>query len=313
MRIFITGSNGLLGQKLLHTISTETHDLSGCDLAAESLVKDVEHRYHRLDLTDRKSTRKVLQTIEPQIIVHTAAMTGVDKCELEKEKCWQVNVYGTDNIISSAEKIGAKVIFISSDYVFDGEHGPYQEEDKPNPVNYYGRSKLAAENLLRGSGIEWVIVRTIVLYGTGVNLRANFVTWLLDRLRACRPVHIVTDQWGNTTLVDDLAGAIERIILLERSGIYHIGGREFVTRYEFAVRIARFFNLEADLIHPVTTEELSQPAKRPLRSGLETEKAERDLFMSFHDIAQSLAIFRDQESASAVRKDDLRQREKGRG
>ncbi len=297
MRILVTGSNGLLGQKLLHTFSTETCDLTGCDLAAESFINDVPHEYVCLDLTERKKVNEAIRGLEPDIIVHTAAMTGVDACELNKENCWKINVIAIDQVIRIAEKVKSSIIIISSDYVFDGESGPYREEDKPNPINYYGRSKLAAENLLRGSAVPWTIVRTVVLYGVGINIKSSFLTWLLEELRAGRTVYIVNDQWSNTTLVDDLAKGIERIVLLEKRGLYHIGGSEFMTRFEFARRTAEFFGLDTDLVQPVTTEELHQPAKRPLRSGLDIEKAERDLFMSFHDLNGSLTLYSEQEKS----------------
>lgn len=298
MRILLTGSNGLLGQKLIQTFSTETCDLIGCDLAPESFVKNISHEYFTLDLTERKSVSEKIRSINPDVIIHTAAMTGVDACELNKEKCWQINVTATDQVVRAAEKVKSRFIFISSDYVFDGEKGPYNEQDNPNPINYYGRSKLAAENLVRGSTATWTIVRTVVLYGVGFNIKSSFVTWLLEELRAGRSVYIVDDQWSNTTLVDDLAKGIERIVLLEKDGLYHIGGSEFMTRFEFARRIAKFFNLDKNLVQPVSTEELRQPAQRPLRSGLEIEKAERDFFMSFHDVSESLKIYSEMESIS---------------
>ncbi|NQU04814.1 MAG: sugar nucleotide-binding protein, partial [Calditrichaeota bacterium] len=178
-KILITGSNGLLGQKLLHILDRNSHELAGIDLVSESFISDVEHQYHRVDLTDRRLTIDAITAIEPQIIIHTAALTEVDKCEQQREACWNINVKATDHLITAAKKIDAKVIFVSSDYIFDGKKGPYNENDLPCPVNYYGKSKLAAENILRGSDLNWAIVRTIVLYGVGIKVHASFVTWLL--------------------------------------------------------------------------------------------------------------------------------------
>ena len=295
MRIFITGSNGLLGQKLLHTFSTNIHELTGCDLADGSLIADVIHSYRQMDITDRRQTMTVTGELAPQVIVHTAAMTEVDRCETEKEMCWRINVIGTENVLDGASRVGAKVIFISSDYIFDGKNGPYDEEAVPNPICYYGRSKLAAENLIRGSGLDWTIIRTIVLYGCGVNVRSSFVTWLLGALRAGKRVHIVNDQWGNTTLVDDLAVGIERTLILGKSGIFNVAGRGYRTRCEFALRIAKIFNLSSDLISPISTGELRQAAPRPLRSGLVIDKAERELYISFRTMDESLKLYKNQE------------------
>lgn len=295
MRILITGSNGLLGQKLLHQLNKDQMQLIGIDLGNENLVKDVTHEYFKHDLTNRKTTIGTIRSLKPQIIVHTAAMTEVDRCEMEKELCWNVNVVATDQVVSAAQKIGSKVIFISSDYVFDGKKGPYDENDLPNPIGYYGRSKLAAENIVRGSGLNWVVVRTIVLYGNGVKVRSSFVTWLLDQLHKGKTVRIVDDQWGNSTIVDDLAAGIDRLITLDREGIYNIAGQDYMTRYEFALKIAELFDLNRELIIPISTSKLRQPAKRPKRSGLEIHKAERELYIKFRDAEDSLKLYKQQE------------------
>ncbi|MCF7811840.1 dTDP-4-dehydrorhamnose reductase [bacterium] len=294
-KILITGSNGLLGQKLLHVLSNGANELAGIDIVSGSFVSDVEHQYHRVDLTDKRLIFEKISEIEPQIIIHTAAMTMVDKCEQEKEACWNINVKATDHIITPARKIGAKVIFISSDYVFDGKKGPYTENDLPRPINYYGKSKLAAENILRGSDLNWAIVRTIVLYGVGIKVRASFVTWLLHELRNGKSVNIVNDQWGNGTIVDDLAAGIERIISLDKTGIYNIASHEFISRYNFAIKVAKYFKLNIDLINSITTKELKQPALRPLRSGLDISKAERELYISFRTINEALGLYAKQE------------------
>ncbi len=295
MRILITGSNGLLGQKLLHQLNNDQTQLLGIDLGDENLVKNVPHEYLKHDLTNRKTTIGTIRSLKPQIIVHTAAMTEVDKCEMEKELCWNVNVVATDQIVSAAQKIDSKVIFISSDYVFDGKKGPYDENDLPNPIGYYGRSKLAAENIVRGSGLNWAVVRTIVLYGNGVKVRSSFVTWLLDQLRREKTVRIVDDQWGNSTIVDDLAAGIDRLITLDREGIYNIAGQDYMTRCEFALKIAELFDLNRELIIPIPTSKLRQPAKRPMRSGLEVHKAERELYIKFREIHDSLELYKQQE------------------
>jgi len=295
MHLLITGSNGLLGQKLLATLNKDANELFGFDLADQSYTPLIPHRYFKVDLIDRKQTTTAIQNINPEIIIHTAAMTGVDQCETERENCWKINVSATADLIKTAEKINSKFIFISSDYIFDGKNGPYNEESLPNPINYYGRSKLAAENLLRGSKLDWTIVRTIVLYGVGINVRASFVTWLLKELREHRPVRIVHDQWGNTTIADDLATGIDRIITLKREGIYNIADHGYMTRYEFALMIAERFNLDRGLITPVSSSAFKQPAMRPLRSGLDASKAERELFLTVISLTDALDLYKYQE------------------
>lgn len=300
MEVLITGSNGLLGQNLIQHFNAGENNIYGCDLHQQTYLKSVKHNYLQLDITDRPKCISLIKEIKPKVIIHTAAMTAVDKCETEHEKCWQTNVLATDNLIQGASRVGAKIIFISTDYVFDGENGPYSEEDKPNPISFYGKSKLASEQLLSTSGIEWVALRTIVLYGVGNNVNASFVTWLLNMLRTQKSVRIVNDQWGNTTYVEDLCRAIERVIQLEKTGLFHVGGRGFQSRFNFAKSIANYFKLNEDLIHPITTADLKQPAPRPLKSGLEIGNTERELLLSFSTVEEALAKYKKAEMILAM-------------
>lgn len=296
MRILITGSNGLLGQTLQRELQQQ-HEIFGVDLTKISYF-NTRIKYLPLDITSRNETFSCFRQYNPQLVIHTAAMTAVDLCEIKKNQCWEVNVIGTENVVLAAERVGAKIVFISTDYIFDGKKGPYTEEDLPNPINYYGKSKLAAENIIRGSLISWVILRTIVLYGHGIKVNASFVSWLLNQLRNGNNVNIVNDQWGNTTLVDILAAAIISSIDHNAKGIYNIGGIDFMNRYEMALHVAEKFNLNPELISPIKTSELLQPASRPLKSGLFVEKAAKDLELEFPDIIQSLSIYKEQEEFS---------------
>lgn len=292
MRILITGVNGLLGQKLQMQLLRDSYDLAGIDLQPGALVPSEQVAYSQLDITDRKKVIEQAKAFHPDVIVHAAAMTGVDQCETDRDLCWRVNVAATENVVLAATKVGARVVFISTDYVFDGKSGPYSEDDVPNPVGYYGKSKLAAENIVRGMESGGTVVRTIVLYGCGVSIKSSFITWLLGELRAGRPVRVVDDQWGNSTLADDLAVGIDRLLLLGKDGLYNMGGAGFMTRYEFAQRTAKFFGLDESLISPVSTAVFNQPAKRPLRSGLVTEKAECELQLWFMTVEQALEVYR---------------------
>ena len=297
MRILVTGCNGMLGQKLQTTFSESRFDLFGMDLAANSLGGGPIENYFSQDLTIQKSTTDTIQEINPDIIIHTAAMTGVDDCEIEKEKCWKTNVTATEHIVKAAKRTDSMVIYISSDYVFNGKDGPYSEDDLVDPISYYGKSKLAAENVVQGGLIDYTIVRSLVLYGHANRTKASFLTWLLGTLRAGKEVQIVNDQWGNTTLAEDLTSGILRIIELKKTGIYNIAGRDFLNRYEFACRAADYFGLDLDLIHPIATAELNQPAPRPLKSGLIIDKAERDLGLSFRNLEDSFELYKSQEEA----------------
>jgi len=301
MRILVTGSNGLLGQKLLSTLSMENHELHGVDLAGEAVTPRPNLTYHQHELTAKRPTLELMKQIQPEVIIHAAAMTAVDLCETERERCWNVNVRATETLAHVSAKIGARMLYISTDYVFDGENGPYSEDDLPNPVSYYGKSKLAGENVLRGESDHWTVIRTIVLYGCGSGIKSSFVTWLVGELRAGRQVRIVNDQWGNTTLAEDLSEGIAALLKAGKSGLYHMGGKDYLTRFDFAIQIARFFKLDESLISPITTAELKQPAKRPLRSGLIVEKAERELYCKFRNIQESLSVYKlCEDKASAI-------------
>jgi len=286
-KLIITGVNGLLGQKLLEQAHNRFAVL-GIDLQPEPLNKKIKFEYQQLDLTKRNPLKNTIASFKPHYIVNTAAMTDVDGCETQKELCWKINVEAVENLIYAVRNTGTKIIQISSDYVFDGKNGPYSETSAPKPLGYYGKSKLASENLLIAAGVEHAIIRTMVLYGFGTEIRPNFVTWLIEKLKQNNPVKIVTDQYGNPTLADDLAHAILQIIDRNKWNLYHISGSELIDRYNFALKIADVFKLNKDLIAPITTPELNQPALRPLKSGFIIDKARADLDIEMSNVEQGL-------------------------
>jgi dTDP-4-dehydrorhamnose reductase len=304
-RILVVGSNGLLGQKMAELLlrgSPHTVLLSSVENVPVAEYGSVPYR--QLDITSKKEVRGTFAEWKPDIVVNCAAMTNVDACESERELAWKINVSGVENLIDGARVQSATIVHLSTDYIFDGRSGPYTEQDRPNPLGYYGKSKLASENALRASGVPFLIARTMVLYGSGVAVRPNFVLWLIESLEQGTAVRIVDDQYGNPTFVDDLAYGLLRAIELERTGIYHLAGREIVSRYEFALRIAGVFNLDTSLIASLKTSQLQQPAPRPLRSGLVTLKAEVELSYKPHSIEESLIVLRNQLSRTARRLGD---------
>ncbi|HXG01325.1 MAG TPA: NAD(P)-dependent oxidoreductase, partial [Bacteroidota bacterium] len=209
-------------------------------------------------------------------------------------RCWKTNVEGVENIIEAARRNDTMVIHISTDYVFDGRSGPYTENDRPEPLSYYGKSKLASENALRSSGLPYLIARTMVLYGFAPGVKPNFALWLIENLEKGRKVNVVDDQYGNPTLVDDLAYGLIQGFEMGRTGIYHLAGRDIVSRYEFALKLAKVFNFDPALINPVKTADLKQPAPRPLKSGLITLKAEVELGYKPSTVEQGLIILKTQ-------------------
>jgi dTDP-4-dehydrorhamnose reductase len=294
-RILVVGSNGLLGQKMAEQLVRGTSYSITLTSIEEAPVHDLDSApYVKMDVTSHKEVRDLVTEVRPDVIINCAAMTNVDACETERELAWKINVSGVEYLAEAAKRQHATLVHISSDYVFDGKNGPYTEEDRPEPLSYYGKSKLASENVLRSAGIPHIIARTMVLFGQAPGVKANFALWLVQSLQARQSVRIVDDQIGNPTLVDDLAYGLLRAIELGKTGLYHIGGRDIISRYEFAVRLARVFGLDESLITPIKTSSLKQPAARPLKSGLITLKAEVELGFKPSSVEHGLEILKSQ-------------------
>jgi len=290
MKVLITGCLGLLGQRVM-TFSPPENDMLCTDLADSTDIIPPQI-YKKCDLLDRDALKQLVIDFEPDQVINCAAYTNVDGAEDEREVCWNGNVMTVENLIYAARKVNARILHISTDYIFDGKDGPYTENAVANPLGFYGRSKLAAENALRASPLEYTIVRTMVLYGKSRNNRPDFVGWLINQLQHDRPVNIVTDQIGNTTLNDDLALSIWEVIKQDFCGIINIAGREIVSRHAFAQTIADVFDLDASLINPITTDELNQKAPRPLKSGLVVDKALYELCLNLSDVRQGLQKYK---------------------
>ena len=278
----------MLGQCCVdfYSNSNNKFELLSLSIEDQPVFNDVD--YIPCDITNREQVKKIVYDFCPDYIVNAAAFTNVDKSETEREQAWKVNVKAVEYIAEAARVIDAHLIHISSDYIFNGKNGPYSENTIPNPIGYYGRTKLASENVLKISGAIYTILRTNVLYGTAPDSRPDFVKWVVESLRNKKNIRIVIDQINNPTFIDDLVQAISKIIEFGRTGIYHIGGREFLSRFEFTNIIADYFHLDKSLVTPITTEELNQRAKRPLKSGLITLKAETELGYKPHLIPEAL-------------------------
>jgi dTDP-4-dehydrorhamnose reductase len=285
--VLITGANGLLGQKLcLHFSSS--FKVIATDLQPESLVSVPKLSYETLDVTDIRNVDFHVRHYKPSVIINAAAYTDVDGCEIHKDRAWAVNVGGVKNLTKACQEHQVKLVQLSTDYIFDGENGPYSEDDPPRPMSFYGQTKLESEKVIQESGIDFIIVRTNVLYGFGKNVKKNFLLWLLERLSAGEKLSIVTDQFNNPTLADNLAECILEIVQRDLSGILHVAGAEYLSRYDFAVQVAKKFGYDRTLISPATTESLGQKAKRPPRGGLKIEKAHSLLSTKLLDVEEGL-------------------------
>lgn len=292
-KILVTGSNGLLGQAVVSVFTRES-DFEIIQTSVEDKpFTGIGHTYIQLDITNKEEVKKLISSFSPDVIVNCAAFTDVDKCETEREACWKLNVDAVKNLIIASRPSGIKIIHYSTDYVFDGKNGPYSETDKPNPLSFYGRSKLASENALTASGANYAIIRTIVLFGYGVNVKPNFALWLINNLSKGNPVRIVDDMIGSSTIVDDLAYGSLKIIEQEKNRIiYNISGRDIESRYDFTMKLCEVFGFKKEIVKRIKTKELNQPAPRPMKSGLITLKAETELGFKTMDTYEALNLLK---------------------
>ncbi|MEO8447891.1 MAG: NAD(P)-dependent oxidoreductase [bacterium] len=292
MKILLTGANGLLGQAITSIFTRETEDTLILTSVEEKVFLDYGHKYATLDITKKDDVKDLIDFHSPDVIINCAAFTNVDKCETEREFTWKINVDGVKNLIIAARRNNSKIIHFSSDYVFDGKNGPYTEDAVPNPISFYGRQKLASENALVTSDLPYTIIRSLVLYGIGNNIKPNFALWMIDMLKKNSPIQVVTDQVSNVTIIDDLAYGTLKIIERNCSGIYNIAGSDILSRYDFAMKACEVFKLNKELVMPITTAMLNQPAPRPLKSGLTTFKMESELGFKPMDSLEGLRLLK---------------------
>jgi dTDP-4-dehydrorhamnose reductase len=269
MKVLVTGASGLVGSRVLGELKKS----KGFRAEGTYLSKPAGNLL-KLDITNERETDRLIMQLKPGVIIHTAALTNVDYCEEHPQEAFAINVGGTRNVVNAAKAIGSKVIFMSTDFVFNGKNGPYTEEDATGSINYYGKTKLEGERL--ASQIGHVIVRTTVVYGWEQGSK-NFLMQEIEKLTSGEEMKVATDQYGSPTLADNLAEAMVELIKEKKNGIYNIAGRDVLSRYEFAIRIARTFGLDEKLLKPVSTSSLKQKAVRPKKAGLRCDKALREL------------------------------------
>lgn len=279
MKFFITGGSGLLGERL-SAIANDNYDIT---LSHNS---NPTGNTIKCDITNEQEVEKVILNNNPDVIIHCAAMTNVDLCEDEIDKAYEINGNGTGNIARAGEKVGAKVIYVSTDFVFDGKKGNYSEDDEVNPLGYYAKSKYDGEVQLKKYSTNWAIARVSVLYGW--HKRQNFTTWVINQLRQNNDINIVTDQINSPTFADNAAEAIYEIALQDKNGIYHTAGNDEISRYDFTMKIAEEFDLNKELIHPTNSTEFVQKAPRPMNSSLNVHKVEKELGMRMETCSESL-------------------------
>ncbi|MEA3446097.1 MAG: SDR family oxidoreductase [Bacteroidota bacterium] len=294
MKILITGSNGLMGQKLVSNLIKK----SDVDFLATSLHKNKmksNFPFDLMDVRDKVFIDNIFNSFRPDVVIHTAAMTDVGPCETRQSDCWELNVISTQNIIDACNRYKSRLIYISTDFVFDGEAGPYSENDKPNPVSFYGKSKYEAEKLVMQNAKDWAIVRTILVYGICSDMaRSNIILWVKKNLETGKAIRVVNDQFRMPTLAEDLAEGTIQIALRGASGIYHLSGKDYLSIYEIALKTANFFNLDKNLISPISSAELNETGKRPPSTGFVLDKAIHDLDYRPRSIEEGLEVMKGQ-------------------
>ena len=291
-RILLTGSNGLLGNKIVNLLAERDHvRLMATSRGINRHPLQEGYEYEPLDLTDHVKMAQLIRDFQPDDIIHGAAMTQVDVCEEDKEMCDAVNVESVRKLTELASELGSRLTYISTDFIFDGTAGPYKETDTPNPVNYYGHSKLKAEQIVQASGNPYAILRTILLYGITRDMsRSNIVLWVRKKLMSGESIRVVDDQYRCPTLVEDLAQACVSTVMKQATGIYHISGAEMMSIIELARTVADFWKLDGELIQPTDSKSLGQRATRPPITGFIILKAQSELGYRPHSLRQGLEL-----------------------
>lgn len=299
-KILITGSNGLLGQKLAKLLLPNT----AVELLATSRGENKLATLYpglafmAMDVTNPAQVDEVVSAFRPTHIIHTAAMTNVDQCETDREGALAQNRDAVQNLVTASEKYNAHLIHVSTDFIFDGEAGPYAEDAEANPVNFYGETKLQAEEIVKQASCKWAILRTVLVYGVAHEYgRSNIVLWVRDSLRAGKTIKVVTDQFRTPTLAEDLAMGCWLAAENDAEGIYNISGKEMLTPYDMALLVADYFKLDTSLIEEADGSTFTQPAKRPARTGFIITKAENQLGYKPHTFTEGIRMVAEQAEA----------------
>ncbi len=286
MKILITGSNGLLGQKLVYKLRNK----SGLSCIATArgqnrLVEQSGYTYHALDITNEAEVKQVFGEVMPDVVINTAAMTNVDACETDRDQARLLNATSVKFQIEALQALQQQnpsyhphFIHLSTDFIFDGTHGPLDENEKPNPLSYYAETKLEAEQLVMASSLDWAIARTVLVYGIVDNMsRSNIVLWVKSNLEQGKTINVVDDQFRTPTLAEDLADGCILMAEKRAKGIYNISGKDFYSILELANTVADYYGLDKSLIKPSKSADIKQPAKRPPITGSLIDQTKRDL------------------------------------
>ena len=296
-RILITGSNGLLGQKLVELLIQKPDVQVIATARGDNRLPFVAgYAYYALDITQSAEVQEIFALTQPDVVIHTAAMTNVDQCESEKEACWKLNVKAVEYLVDACREHDAFFIHLSTDFIFDGTDGPYDETAEANPLSFYGWSKYAAEKAVTNSGrfaapLRWAIARTVLVYGIAHDMsRSNIILWVKKSLEESKNIKVVTDQWRSPTLAEDLAVGCFLIADQQVGGVFNISGKDLLTPHEMATMTADYFGLDKSLIAEADSTTFSQPARRPARTGFVLDKSRKVLGYAPRSFREGIAM-----------------------
>jgi len=294
--ILTTGSNGLLGQKITEKVLDEGRvNLIATSVGVNRYPVKEGYEYAEMDILNPEQVKAVIEKYRPDTVIHTAAMTNVDACEANKTLCRRLNVDAVATLLYICEEKNIQLIYLSTDFVFDGLNGPYKEEDPVSPVSYYGKSKVMAEALIKKSKASYAILRTILVYGISNDMsRSNIVLWAKEALEKASPINVVNDQWRMPTLAEDLAEACLLAVEQDAGGIYHISGKDYMSIVDLVRKVADYWKLDHSFINEISSSSLNQTAKRPEKTGFVLDKAIKDLGYNPHSFGEGLLILEQQ-------------------
>lgn len=288
MSILIIGASGFVGS-FLYKILSKQEDVVGTFYSRQPEIKGLQY----LDITDKKSVETLIRETKPTVIILTAALTYVDYCEDHQKEAFEINVLGTANVVMMAKEIKAKLVFFSSEYVFDGQFGPYSEVDPTNPINYYGKTKLTGEEIIIDNLEDYLIIRTTIVYGYDKDGK-NFIMQIIRKNRDGERMNVPIDQYGSPTFRDNLVEVVIELIKRDKKGIYNVVGPEVINRFDFSTLAADILGLDKNLIIPKKTSELGQKAKRPLKAGLKIDKIKKEMGIKLLSPKEGLEIVKTQ-------------------
>ena len=283
MKYLVTGSAGLIGNQIVHDLEKSGEIV----YSSYNNVKPVNGIPIKLNLLNLEDIRKTFQKIQPDIIIHSAALTDVEKCEIELELANSINVKATEVIAKEVEKTNSYLMYISTDYIFDGKKGLYKETDSINPLNNYGKTKLLGEKIIENNTSKWSIVRTSTPFGVH-SFKKTFPVWVYENLKNNKKINVLEDQFTSPTYIPNLSKMILEIILRSLEGIFHLSGSTKISRFEFAKIIATKLNLDSSLLNPVKIDTMPWKAIRPIDSSLNVSKINAILKTKTYTIKQSL-------------------------